>query len=129
MGIYIAATGWRLLMASTDTTTPSAAAVALDVHPDPGLRIPGNETFSRLQAEADGGAQFVRAADLFWMSTLGIVFLAIHAGRMPLTDDLLGRISPIVATAGDILMTFIFAMVLMLPARLAWRRATRLSNV
>ena len=60
-----------------------------------------------------------------WMSTLGIVFLAIHAGRMPLTDDLLGRISPIVATAGDILMTFIFAMVLMLPARLAWRRATR----
>ena len=67
----------------------------------------------------------MRAADLFWMSTLGIVFLAIHAGRMPLSDDLLGRISPIVATAGDILMTFIFAMVLMLPARLAWRRATR----
>ena len=67
----------------------------------------------------------MRAADLFWMSTLGIVFLAIHAGRMPLSDDLLGRISPVVATAGDILMTFIFAMALMLPARLAWRRATR----
>jgi len=30
-----------------------------------------------------------------WLSTLGIVFLAIHAGRMPLTDDMLGRISPI----------------------------------
>ena len=28
--------------------------------------------------------EFVRAADLMWMSTLGIVFLAIHAGRMPL---------------------------------------------
>ena len=125
VGLYVAATGWRLLMTSTDTTTSSAAAVALNVHPDPGLRIPGNETFSRLQAEADGGAQFVRAADLFWMSTLGIVFLAIHAGRMPLSDDLLGRISPVIATAGDILMTFIFAMALMLPARLAWRRATR----
>ena len=59
------------------------------------------------------------------MSTLGIVFLAIHAGRMPLTDDLLGRISPFVATVGDVLMTLVFAMVLMLPARLAWRRLTR----
>ena len=59
------------------------------------------------------------------MATLGIVFLAIHAGPMPLTDDLLGRISPFVATAGDLLMTLVFAMLLMLPARLVWRRATR----
>ena len=125
VGIYTVATGWRLLMASNDLTASGVAAVARNVHPDPGFHIPGNETFARLRADADGGAQFVRAADLFWMSTLGIVFLAIHAGRMPLSDDLLGRISPIVATAGDILMTLIFAMVLMLPARLAWRRVTR----
>ena len=125
VGIYTVATGWRLLMASNDLTASGVAAVSRNVHPDPGFHIPGNETFARLRADADGGAQFVRAADLFWMSTLGIVFLAIHAGRMPLSDDLLGRISPIVATAGDILMTLIFAMVLMLPARLAWRRVTR----
>jgi hypothetical protein len=44
---------------------------------------------------------------------------------MPLSDDLLGRVSPFVATAGDLLMTLVFALLLMLPARLAWRRATR----
>ena len=97
----------------------------MNAHPDPGLAVPGNETFARLRSETDSGSQFVRAADLLWMSTLGIVFLAIHAGRMPLTDDMLGRISPFVATVGDVLMTLVFAAAVMLPARLVWRRLTR----
>ena len=67
----------------------------------------------------------MRAADLMWMLTLAVVFLAIHAGRMPITDTLLGLISPFVATAGDLLMTLVFATLLMLPARLLWRRVTR----
>jgi uncharacterized membrane protein HdeD (DUF308 family) len=125
VGAYIVAAGWRLLMAPIETARPDTATKVLNVHPDPRLAIPGNEYFARLRSEADSGAQFVRTADLLWMSTLGIVFLAIHAGRMPLTDDLLGRISPFVATAGDLLMTLVFAMLLMLPARLAWRRVTR----
>jgi uncharacterized membrane protein HdeD (DUF308 family) len=125
VGVYILAAGWRLLMAPIETATPDTATKVLNVHPDPRLAIPGNEYFGRLRSEAENGAQFVRAADLLWMATLGIVFLAIHAGRMPLTDDLLGRISPFVATAGDLLMTLVFAMLLMLPARLVWRRATR----
>jgi hypothetical protein len=60
-----------------------------------------------------------------WMLTLVIVFLAIHAGRMPRSDSLLGLASPFIATAGDLLMTLAFAMLLMLPARLLWRRLTR----
>ncbi len=59
------------------------------------------------------------------MSTIAVVFLAIHTGRMPLSDDLLGVVSPFVATAGDLLMTLVFAMALVLPVRLAWRRVTR----
>ena len=99
VGAYIVAAGWRLLMAPIETARPDTATKVLNVHSDPRLAIPGNEYFARLRSEADSGAQFVRTADLLWMSTLGIVFLAIHAGRMPLTDDLLGRISPFVATA------------------------------
>ena len=67
----------------------------------------------------------MRAADIMWMLTLVIVFLAIHAGRMPRSDSLLGLASPFIATAGDLLMTLAFAMLLMLPARLLWRRLTR----
>ena len=125
VGVYIVAAGWRLLMAPVEPVAPDTTAKVLNVHPDPGLGVPGNESFARLRSETDSGSQFVRSADLLWMSTLGIVFLAIHAGRMPLTDDMLGRISPFVATVGDVLMTLVFALVLMLPARLVWRRVTR----
>jgi uncharacterized membrane protein HdeD (DUF308 family) len=125
IGVYIVAAGWRLLMVQDESVAPDTAAKLLNVHPDPGLGVPANESFARLRSETDSGSHLVRAADLLWMSTLGIVFLAIHAGRMPLTDDMLGRISPFVATVGDALMTLVFAMVLMLPARLAWRHLTR----
>ena len=125
VGVYIVASGWRLLMMPVEPVAPETAAKALNVHPDPGLGIPGNKSFARLRSETDSGSHFVRATDLLWMSTLGIVFLAIHAGRMPQTDDMLGRVSPVVATVGDVLMTLVFAVVLMLPARLIWRRVTR----
>jgi uncharacterized membrane protein HdeD (DUF308 family) len=125
IGIYIAAAGWRMVLAPAKTAQTDAAALALDRHPDPGLRMPGNEMFGRLRSKADTGTQFALAADLFWMSTIAVVFLAIHTGRMPLSDDLLGVVSPFVATAGDLLMTLVFAMALVLPVRLAWRRATR----
>jgi hypothetical protein len=67
----------------------------------------------------------VLATDLLWMLTLMAVFLAIHVGRMPITDSLLGISSPFVATAGDLLMAVVFAMLLVLPVRLLWRRLTR----
>ena len=67
----------------------------------------------------------MRAADLMWMLTLGGVFLAIHLGRMSVSDTLLGIASPFVATAGDIFMTLVFATLVVLPWRLLWRRCTR----
>src|SRR5215475_7007608 len=125
IGAYIAAAGWRMLMAPVEATTPAAAAGALRTHPDHELGLPPDETFARLRAEADTASQTVRATDLMWMTTLAVVFLAIHAGRMPISDSLLGISSPFVATAGDVLMTVVLATLLILPARLLWRRLTR----
>ena len=125
VGAYIAAAGWRMLMAPVEATTPGAAAEILSAHPDRELGLPPNESFARLRAETDAASQTVRATDLMWMMTLAVVFLAIHAGRMPISDSLLGISSPFIATAGDVLMTVIFATLLILPARLLWRRLTR----
>jgi uncharacterized membrane protein HdeD (DUF308 family) len=124
VGAYILAAGWRMLMAPVADATPAAVG-ALSAHPDRELGLPPNETFGRLRAEADATSQTVRAADLMWMSTLAAVFLAIHLGRMPISDSLLGISSPFIATAGDILMTLVLAALLVLPARLLWRRLTR----
>jgi Calcineurin-like phosphoesterase len=124
VGLFIVAAGWRLLMASDEALAPARTTPESTTHPNPGLRLARSETFARLRAEVENASGQVRAADLMWMLTLGIVFLAIHAGRMPRSDSVLGLASPFVATAGDILMTLVFAMLLRLPARLLWRRLT-----
>jgi uncharacterized membrane protein HdeD (DUF308 family) len=122
IGAFIAAAGWRMLMvpAQASTSDPVGAPTA---HPDPELGLSLNEVFARLRAEANSGA--ARTADLMWMLTLGGVFLAIHIGRMPISDSLLGISSPFVATAGDLLMTLVFATLIVLPLRLLLRRLTR----
>ena len=125
IGAYTAAAGWRMLMAPAEAGTPAATAGAPTVHPDPGLGLPPNQAFGRLRAETDSAAQTVRATDLLWMLTLGGVFLAIHVGRMPISDTLLGISAPFVAAAGDLLMTLVFATLVVLPWRLLWRRFTR----
>jgi uncharacterized membrane protein HdeD (DUF308 family) len=125
VGVYIAAAGWRMLMAPAEAETPDAAADTLSAHPDRELGLPPNQTFARLRAEGDAASQTVRAADLMWMLTLAAVFLAIHVGRMPISDTLLGISSPFVATAGDVVMTLVLATLVILPARLLWRRLTR----
>jgi uncharacterized membrane protein HdeD (DUF308 family) len=124
VGAYIAAAGWRLLMAPVGEAAPTAV-MPLTAHPDHALSLPPNEAFARLRVEADSTAPTVRDADLMWMLTLGGVFLAIHLGRMPTADSLLGMVSPFVATVGDLLMTLVFATLVVLPARLLWRRLTR----
>jgi uncharacterized membrane protein HdeD (DUF308 family) len=125
VGIFILAAGWRLLFAPFETTVQAVGAGDPNIHPDAGLGLPPNAAFARLKAEIDSAASSVSATDLLWMLTLVGVFLAIHVGRMPISDTVLGIVSPFVATAGDILMTLAFATAIVLPARILWRRLTR----
>jgi len=112
VGAYIASAGWRMLMAPADVASPAATEGTPMAHPDPGLALAPNEAFARLRGEIDGAAHTVQATEFIWMLTLGGVFLAIHIGRMPISDTLLGIISPFVATAGDLLMTRLAVAVL-----------------
>jgi uncharacterized membrane protein HdeD (DUF308 family) len=125
IGIFILAAGWRLLLAPIETTVGAAVRSDPNAHPDPGLGVAPNTAFARLYAEIDGAASSVSGNDLLWILTLVGVFLAIHVGRMPTSDTVLGIVSPVVATAGDILMTLVFATAIVLPCRLLWRRLTR----
>ena len=125
IGAYIAAAGWRMLMAPAEAAQPDSAAGAPTSHPDRELGLAPSETFARLRARTAAASQTVRASDLMWMLTLAAVFLAIHVGRMPISDSVLGISSPFVATAGDVLMTLVLATIVVLPARLLWRRLTR----
>ncbi len=124
VGALVAAAGWRIFIAPPDSAR-AAATEERDIHPDPRIWLAANEAFARLHGENETAIPTVLATDLMWMLTLGLVFLAIHFGRMPTSDTLLGIISPVVATGGDLLMTLVFAALVVLPTRLLWRRITR----
>ena len=71
VGAYIAAAGWRLLMVPDKSVAPDTTAKVENFHPDPGLGIPGNESFARLRSrDPHTGSPFVHGTDLLWMSTL-----------------------------------------------------------
>ncbi len=125
IGVYIVAAGWRMLMVPAGAVAPAAIGGAPSVHPDQRLGLPPNQAFAHLHIATDAAAPTVRSADLMWMLTLAGVFLAIHVGRMPTSDTLLGITSPFVAAAGDILMTLVFATLVVLPWRLLFRWLTR----
>jgi len=124
VGALVAAAGWRIFMATSDLAKASATE-ARDIHPDPRIDLPPSEAFARLYGENEAVTPTLLATDLMWMVTLGLVFFAIHFGRMPTSNTLLGIVSPVVATGGDLLMTLVFAALVVLPARLLWRRLTR----
>jgi hypothetical protein len=124
-GVYIAAAGWRMLAAPMEAAKPEDAAAASTSHPDIKLGLPPSEIFARLRAEAQSGARTVLASDFTWMLTLAVVFFAIHLGRMPISDTVLGISSPFIATAGDLFMATVLGLLLVLPATFLWRRATR----
>lgn len=125
IGSYIAAAGWRMLMAPVDVELKETAHATITTHPDANLALPPHETFARLRAQSKNAGQAVRATELMWMLTLGAVFLAIHVGRMPISDTLLGISAPFVATVGDLIMSLVLAVLVILPSRLLWRRLTR----
>ena len=93
VGIFILATGWRMVMAPFEMASAAAASSDPKMHPDVALGLPADETFARLQQEIDNAAPAVRSTTLLWMLTLVGVFFAIHAGRMPTSDTVLGIIS------------------------------------
>lgn len=125
VGGYTAAAGWRMLLSPelADRAVPEVEPE--DVHPDPKLGLGAHELFRGTRQRLLDGAETVRQAEFTWFTVIAAVFFAIHLGRMQSGDTWLGIISPIVASAGDVVMALAFGALLLVPLRLAWRHLTR----
>ena len=123
VGGYAVMAGWRLLF------MPQAAAngvrLAEDIHPDEKLRLAPSAAFAALRQRLLARSKDIQRSDLVWIISITLVFFAIHVGRMPTSNSWLGFLSPFVATGGDLFLTLVAAVLLLLPLRLIWRRLTR----
>jgi len=117
IGLRLLGRGWTLLIA------PARSAEEEPVLSMPPGLVDDTRYLERRREAVEREASR-RTIDLGWTVMLVAVFLAVHAGRMHIDLTFLGLISPLVATAGDIFVALILTLVV-LPVRLAWRRASR----
>ena len=122
---YAATAGWRLLLAPTGQREDAQTSDATNVHPDNRLNLGSHELFAGGIASRAASAPVVGRVELQWLMVVGAVLFVIHLARMESSDTWLGLISPVVATAGDVLMAVLFGALLVLPLRLGWRFLTR----
>src|SRR5262245_44213349 len=125
VGGYAAMAGWRLLFSPQAAANDRGIRDAENAHPDEKLGLQPNDAFGALRRRMLSRSKDVQRSDLIWIVAIALVFFAIHVGRMPINNSWLGFISPLVATGGDLFLTLLVAVVLLLPLRLFWRRVTR----
>src|SRR5262249_60683656 len=87
--------------------------------------VPVRPVFEKLEGVFKTEEQGRRWIDTAWCFTFVVVFFAIHIGRMAVAWNLVGMISPLVATAGDVATALVISFGIVLPVRLGWRKLTR----
>jgi uncharacterized membrane protein HdeD (DUF308 family) len=125
VGARMLTSGWALLLGRAPRSVAAAERPVEGQHPDRRLGLPPHEEFRQLQATLDVEETGRRQIDAAWCWAFVIVFFAIHIGRMHVEWDLVGMISPLVATLGDVGTALLLAFGIILPVRLAWRMLTR----
>jgi uncharacterized membrane protein HdeD (DUF308 family) len=123
VGGYAAMAGWRLLF--VPQSTANGVRPAENIHPDEKLGLAPSEAFATLRQHLLARSKDIQRSDSMWIIAITLVFFAIHVGRMPTSNSWLGFLSPLVATGGDLFLTLLAAVLLLLPFRLLWRRLTR----
>lgn len=119
--LYLFSSGWRMLLAPEE----AALSEPPDRHPVPQLGLPPHQEFRRLRTAVGAEEATRRYRDLFWVTTIVLVFFAIHVGRMGAKWTWLGMISPIIAVVGDLAVSLLLAGLAILPLALLWRKMTR----
>jgi uncharacterized membrane protein HdeD (DUF308 family) len=123
MGLRMVMSGWSML---TSREPPTAVEqLAAGAYPDPHLGLPPHPRFAELDSACAAEYSTSSRYDVRWYWILLATFFAIHFGRMATTWNLVGTISPLVASVGDVVLALGLAFGILLPLRMLWRRLTR----
>jgi uncharacterized membrane protein HdeD (DUF308 family) len=120
VGIRMLTAGWSMLRGRH--AAPLAWTLPSDAHADVHLGLPPHRIFATLNESADASDRNRRGIDAWWCGVFLLLFFVIHVGRMRVSWNAVGMIAPLAAVAGDLAVALAFAFVVVLPARLTWRK-------
>jgi uncharacterized membrane protein HdeD (DUF308 family) len=125
LGIAMICAGWRMAIARATGRAGGSACVPDDRHPDVRVALAPHPELGRVARAALEQERQRWSVDLTWCVTLAVVFFLTHSGRMDLPWNVFGVASTAVAVVGDLLTALVLTIVVLLPARLLWRKLTR----
>jgi uncharacterized membrane protein HdeD (DUF308 family)/3',5'-cyclic AMP phosphodiesterase CpdA len=117
--LRILGTAWNVLAAPVYTAADSGNTVVDDLGLGDEPRLVALATHMQEEEQSRAGA------DRDWILAFVATLFAVHVGRMGFDRTALGILSPGVAVLGDLFIALVIAFVIVVPFRLAWRKATR----
>lgn len=117
--LRILGTAWNVLHVPVRTAEDSGDTVLED------LGLQGSPELVAVAERLELAERARGAVDRAWIWGFTFTLLAIHVGRMGLDRSFLGLFSPTLAVLGDLFIALVVAFGVVVPARLAWRRASR----
>jgi uncharacterized membrane protein HdeD (DUF308 family) len=124
VGLRMLSAGWSMLLGRAEAPTISQEDAAL-LHPDSRMGLPPHEELARFRQSMLAAEEGWRWINRYWCITFIIVFFAIHVGRMDVEWNLVGLLSPGIATLGDMGFALLLAWCIIIPGRMVWREITR----
>jgi uncharacterized membrane protein HdeD (DUF308 family) len=125
LGLKLIFEGWTLVFAPERGWQDDEEPRKLDEHPDWRLGLEPNDTIKGFNEVILRTDPTVTGQNIYWSLTiLGILF-AIHFVRTDARWSFIELISPFTAVIGDAIVALFVGIMIVLPARMIWRRLTR----
>ena len=118
-GIRILGTAFNIAAAPSFTGREADDTVIAD------LGLTDDARLAKLGARMQAEEQDRVLLDVAWLAAFVGTLFAIHIGRMGLDQTTLGLLSPGVAVIGDLAVALVVAFAIVVPLKLAFRKATR----
>ncbi len=119
---WLLSVAWAMFWSDTKSDAEIRPA---DAHPDRALGLPAADDIAELNAHMKVNNPLRSPLNLEWLGLIALLLLIIHTVRMSADVSLVGMIPPMTATIGDLLVAVVAFWVVVLPLRMAWRKATR----
>ena len=125
LGLKLIVEGWTMFFAPERGWTEDEEPRKLDEHPDWRLGLEPNYTTRSINELILRSDPTVTGQNVYWSLTiLGILF-AIHFVRTDARWSFIELISPFTAVIGDAVVALFVGIMIVLPARMIWRKLTR----
>ncbi len=124
-GLHLVVEGWTMFFLPQRGYETEDLVVDESLHPDWDLYLEPSRAVAEVQAPVLQQFGLLNAQNIYYCLGLLAIFFAIHILRTETRWSLIGFVSPIAALIGDIAISLVVAIVIVLPLRLLWRKLTR----